>query len=281
MPARSVETLLEGLLDYAGMFPPASLAAGEAMAIYERYRGGMAGWTVGTFVSSVEHLGDLDPAIGPVTIVLSARSEADVERALHAGGRLSIAAVEFRPVASAAVGALAAMIPDDVEVFFEVAADAEMDRCLDAVAASGGSAKLRTGGVTPEAFPSTAAVYRFLRPCADRRLPAKATAGLHHAVVGSYPLTYDAASPTARMYGFLNVSIAAALVHTGRAEEDALSVLNESSFAAFQFGDEGITWRGHGISTSDIAATRQTLFRSFGSCSLQEPLEDLKRMRVI
>ena len=152
---------------------------------------------------------------------------------------------------------------------------------LDAVAACGALAKIRTGGLTPDAFPHAPSLYRFLRACRDRGLAAKATAGLHHAVSGCYPLTYEAASASAPMYGFLNVCTAAALVHMGATEDDVLRALNESSSAAFRFDDEGMEWRGRRFSTNDLRAMRQALFRSFGSCSLREPIDELTLMRAI
>jgi len=281
MPARSVETLLRGVLDYAGMFPPASLAIGDAVATYARHRASANAWMLGTFVISADRLAELDPAIGSVSVVMNAATAADVEPALRAGRRLRIAAIEFRQVAPDDVSALAAEVPGNVQAYFEVAPDADLERRLDAVAACGGSAKIRTGGLTLDAFPSASAVYRFMRACADRGLCAKATAGLHHALTGRYPLTYEATSASAQMYGFLNVCAAAALVHAGMTEDEVLPVLAESSPAAFRFDDDGILWRGSSIPTSDLAATRQTLLCSFGSCSLQEPIEDLKRMRAI
>jgi hypothetical protein len=135
--------------------------------------------------------------------------------------------------------------------------------------------------VTADAFPSASSIYRFLRASAERGLCVKATAGLHHALTGRYPLTYEAASDTAPMYGFLNVCAAAALVHAGMTEQEVVAVLDESSPAAFRCDHEGIGWHGHSISIADLAATRQTLFYSFGSCSLQEPVDDLKRMGAL
>ena len=281
MAARSADTVFRGVLDYAGMFPPASLAIGDAMATYARYRAGADAWMLGTFVTPADRLEELDPAIGPVSIVMNAATAADVAAALRTGRRIRIAAIEFRPAAPDDVSALAAAVPGNIQAYFEVAPDAGLERGLDAVAASGGSAKIRTGGLTPDAFPGPSAIYRFMRACADRGLGAKATAGLHHALTGRYPLTYEANSATAPMFGFVNVCAAAALVHAGVTEQEILPMLAESSPAAFRFDDEGIGWRDYAIPTSDLAATRQTLFRSFGSCSLQEPIEDLQRMRVI
>jgi hypothetical protein len=275
----SARALLQGIVDYAGMFPPATLPLEEAAAIYARYRAGADAWMVGTFVVSAEGLDRLDPAVGPISVVTPA-SAADVAGVLRPGGGIRLAAIEFRPIAAREIAALASQVPREVEAFFEIIPDGDLDGCLDAIASCGRFAKLRTGGITADAFPGASAIYRFLRGCAERDVAAKATAGLHHAITGRYRLTYDAASVTAPMYGFLNICAAAALVHQRVAERDVLPALSESSADAFRFDDLAMEWRGHRIATADLKAMRETLFRSFGSCSLQEPLEELRRMRV-
>jgi hypothetical protein len=281
MAVRSVDALLRESVDYAGMFPPAGLSIGDAMTMYKRYRASADGWIVGTFVVAADRLADLDPGFGPVSVVLNTPSAAAVEHVLRSHAEMQIAALEVRPVAPEQVGEICAAVPDDIQTYFEIPADHDLERRLDAVAAYGALAKIRTGGLTPDAFPHASALYRFLRACRDRGLAAKATAGLHHAVSGCYPLTYEAASASAPMYGFLNVGAAAALVHMDATEDDVLRALSESSSGAFQFDDEGMEWRGRRFSTNDLSEMRQALFRSFGSCSLREPIDELRLMRAI
>jgi hypothetical protein len=279
--AAAVDAVLRGMVDYAGMFPPAGLELGDAAAIYARYRQGADAWIVGTFVIAADRLADLDPAIGPLSIVVTAASPPVLEPVLRTASRMTMTALEFRPVPPGAIAQLAAAVPGHVQAFFEVPTDNDVERRLDAIAACGASAKIRTGGVTPEAFPSAPALYGFLQGCADRGVAAKATAGLHHAMTGRYPLTYEAGSASERMYGFLNVCAAAALVHGGSSRDDVLDVLAESSPDALHFDENGMEWRGRRIPPDALRATRQSLFRSFGSCSLREPIEDLKRMQLI
>ena len=281
MAAASVEVLLRGIVDYAGMFPPARLDAGSAEAEYARYRTGVESWLVGSFVVAADRLTQLDPATGPLSVVVNETSPEALERVWHAAGRIAIGAVEFQPVPSAVISGLAARVPEHIQAFFEVPTDDEMGQRLDAIAGCGASAKMRTGGVTSDAFPAAAAVERFLRACSERGVPAKATAGLHHLVAGAYPLTYDAQSPSGPMFGFLNICAAAALVHAGRPGTEVLDVLRESSAGAFLFDENGMGWRGDRITIDQLRAMRQTLFRSFGSCSLREPVDELKGMRLL
>ena len=87
---------------------------------------------------------------------------------------------------------------------------------IAAMAGTGAHAKIRTGGVTPEAFPQATSVARFIHACAMADVGFKATAGLHHPVRGEFNLTYEPACPRGVMYGFLNVFMAAALAMSAR-----------------------------------------------------------------
>jgi hypothetical protein len=142
-------------------------------------------------------------------------------------------------------------------------------------------AKIRTGGVTPEAIPSCDRLADFLCQAAARRLPFKATAGLHHPIRALRRLTYAADSPSAIMHGFLNVFAAAAFAWHAMAREQILDVLNESDPHAFQFPDAGLRWRGQSLTTGQIRVARRDFAHSFGSCSFEEPLSDLRDLGLL
>src|SRR5262245_38168414 len=55
----SVRALLAGIVDYAGMFPPAKLPLHQAFHNYLRYRTEAENWMLGRFVCPVGHLGKL------------------------------------------------------------------------------------------------------------------------------------------------------------------------------------------------------------------------------
>src|SRR5262249_30559063 len=124
---------------------------------------------------------------------------------------------------------------------------------LDELKQAGAFAKLRTGGVRPEAIPSVGDVAEFLRACADRRLALKATAGLHHPVRADHSLTYDADAPRAVMHGFLNVFVAAALAWHG--DRDLEPILAETDPAAFRFDAEA-RWRDRGLDSTQVREAR-------------------------
>ena len=72
---------------------------------------------------------------------------------------------------------VALQLPDDIESFFELKLDDSLEACLEAIVDVGASAKIRTGGVSADAFPSVQD-GRSLRDhvpsphgCPSRRLP--------------------------------------------------------------------------------------------------------------
>ncbi|HEX2060016.1 MAG TPA: hypothetical protein VHK90_04695 [Thermoanaerobaculia bacterium] len=136
-------------------------------------------------------------------------------------------------------------------------------------------AKIRTGGITPDAFPAIENVAGFLRACRAEGVAFKATAGLHHPLRCVKPLTYDTDSPVGTMHGFLNVFIAAALV------EHADAILREEDPRAFAFEDESMSWRGHRVSVENLAEMREKFAISFGSCSFEEPIGDLRSLHLL
>jgi hypothetical protein len=83
------------------------------------------------------------------------------------------------------------------------------------------------------------------------------------------------------MHGFLNVSIAAAIVYTGGRSSEAVTALRETSAEMFEFRAEGLVWRERTIAADDLAASQRLCFRSFGSCSVREPLDELARLRLL
>jgi hypothetical protein len=161
------------------------------------------------------------------------------------------------------------------ERFFEVPHLLHYGDLIGAIRDAGAGAKIRTGGTSPDAFPSAIQMTRFLMAVTRYGVPFKATAGLHHPWRGQYPLTYEADSERHTMFGFMNVMIATAILRAGGEGETAQAVLEESDASTFErFGDV-ITWRGERIEFDDLVALRRDGFRGFGSCSFREPVDEL------
>src|SRR6185437_140809 len=137
-----------------------------------------------------------------------------------------------------------------VVAYFEIPAGANPSQLIGAVAAAGARAKIRTGGVTADAFPSAEAIIAFIEACLRAGVAFKATAGLHHPLRGEYRLTYEPGSATAIMYGYLNVFLATALLHAGSSRHVAQAVLLETDPTSLDFEDDGISWRGRKLTTA-------------------------------
>ncbi|HEX6178895.1 MAG TPA: hypothetical protein VF057_11090 [Thermoanaerobaculia bacterium] len=251
---RSLHILLDGLIDYAGLFPPASLSMEEAVEKYDAYRRGEHKWMLGRFVVPAERLHEV-----PRNFSVSVLAKPD---AMPAVDVLEIKASDEETIRTIAANR------GSRTVYVEI----DHERLLDAIADHDLRAKIRTGGVTAEAIPSADRVASFIRGCRDRNLPFKATAGLHHPIRCVKPLTYEADAPQATMHGFLNVFIAAALPRF------ATQILLEDNRRAFAFDDGGLWWHDLRVVSEELARMRQEYAISFGSCSFEEPIADLKEL---
>ena len=249
-PAPALAALLERLIDYAGTFPPATLACHAAVANYAQYRHETHAWMLRWLVVSAA---DVDRVPKELDGCLSVLGDADHPRA---------AVIESMRVVAAAR-----------PVYCEVPLSE-----LDEVRRAGCFAKVRTGGVKPEAIPGVEEVATFIRACAERRLAFKATAGLHHSVRAEYALTYEADAPRAVMHGFLNVFLAAAFAWHGRGGIEP--VLAETDAAAFRFDDRA-HWRDWSLDAAQVREARTQFAHAFGSCSFEEPVRDLEALGLL
>jgi hypothetical protein len=288
----ALHALLDSLVDYAGLFPPAKLAMADAVRQHATYLKGPHRGLLGRFIVPLSRIGEFEaefarlPAEQRLGWRLSviggpdAAADWDLIHAFHSRqADARIVSVETKAATAAEVMRAVGSLPPSVEAWVEIAPGSpDLASLLAAVKSSGRGAKLRTGGVTPEAFPPAREVVRFLRECHRAQLVLKATAGLHHPLRGDYRLTYEAGAPHGRMFGFLNVFLAAALIHGGGSDEDALALLEESDARAFTPSADAIAWRSHRLDAAALASTRQRLCRSFGSCSFTEPIEGLQEI---
>ncbi len=291
--------LLDGLVDYAGLFPPASLSMTDAVRSFARYRGGEAGWMLGRFVCGVPHfdafIAAAEPLLprdaGALPWRISAVGTGDHVADAAAIARMNdchrwsidecsalVDAIETRVNTPDDVQRVHEAFPVDVTVYAELPADADPVPFMQLLANCGRRAKVRMGGVTAEAFPTAEHVYAFIDAAVASHVPFKATAGLHHALRGSYPLTYDAAAPSAPMFGFLNIVLAAALRAAEGSREQVLQLLQESEPSSLAFSDEAVAWRGHVMHRTHLSRVREEIAVAFGSCSFTEPVGDMRAL---
>ncbi|MDQ6758539.1 MAG: hypothetical protein M3Z32_01580 [Acidobacteriota bacterium] len=279
----SVRSLLTELIDYAGLFPPASLDFPTALSNFERYRAGEFGWMLGRFIVPAARLDELKGLAVPLSVLVGKNFDEDLRRIREFQRQQPglIESIEVRADSVEAIRQISAKIPSDLPTFLEIPQGAGSTELMVALVEDGNYAKIRTGGITPEAFPSSEEVVRFLHLCATAGAAFKATAGLHHPVRGRYPLTDEPGSPSAWMHGFINLFLAAAFVRNHLPAALVHELIEEQSAAAFQFSDDGVRWRNHFLSSDEIAAVRDQFAASFGSCSVQEPIDGLKAIGLL
>ncbi len=237
----SLRALLANLIDYAGLYPPAALPLPEVVANYSLYLASPEAWMLNRLVLPAAKL---------------------AETPMQAGWRVTLLVDKEPGPLPPQIETLETKLPHRLSLptYCEVPVGQ----------ISGAFAKVRTGGLTPEAVPTTEALTDFLCWTAQRRVPFKATAGLHHPMGSREPL----------MHGFLNVFLAAAFAWFG---EDELipDMLKEEDPKAFQFVGDVLHWRDYGLSTEQIQAARRDFAHSFGSCSFEEPIADLRQMGLL
>ena len=245
----SLRALLTNLVDYAGLYPPASLALPAALDNYRRYLALPENWILNRLVLPASRLGDVE---------------------LCENWRITLL-VDAEP------GPLPRQIETlETKLRHKLSLPTYCEAPLDQV--SGAFAKVRSGGLTPDAIPMPSEIAEFLWEAAARRIPFKATAGLHHPIRADHSLTYSADSPHAVTHGFINVFVAAVFAWQGTDRGAVAGVLHECDPETFEFFDEELTWRGRVLLTEHIAAARRDFAHSFGSCSFEEPVEDLRAL---
>jgi hypothetical protein len=301
MPAASLRALLNQAIDYAGMFPPCSLALEPALRNQAIYVRSPEAWMLNGFVLPLEQfdattqfLSKFDThhplrvaALGPKTTKAGAFLDAlyDAYAAIRSFSRyntdlVTISHLEmFLPddVDSASLKEASAIV-GELPVFWEAPpARAEQTIALIAGHNSDGDMatfgyKLRTGGVTADAFPTSAQIARALATAATHQLSIKFTAGLHH------PIRQFRDEVKTKMYGFLNVLGAAVLAAEHQWEtEQAVIMLEDEDPRSFSFTDDFFAWRDLKIDTERLQHRRKSV-RSFGSCSFDEPRDDLRAL---
>jgi hypothetical protein len=293
----AIRTLLQGSIDYAGLFPPAALDMRTALENYARYSGESSSWALGRFIVPVSGLDELEvhlPRIPRRSIdspwrfaaLMGTNLEGDtlaiqVFNRRHMNGGATIDSVEVKASSEARIGEIIDSVPSTLQTYIEVPVDSDPATLIRRIAQGARRAKIRTGGITQDAFPRAREVLRFLRTTLDNAVPFKATAGLHHPLRATYRLTYAENSPVGRMFGFLNLMLAVAFLRAGMDEADVLRVLEEEDSAAFQADDSGISWRNRRVDLKDVSDARRLGMVSFGSCSFTEPIEDLQSLHLL
>jgi hypothetical protein len=274
--------LLDHLIDYAGTFPPAALPLEEAVAEYRRLQTLGAQWVVGPLLVRSVDVPATAELLKPHAVVdlavafVSGSLAQDLDLVGRRPPGVRLVQMEMAVPVDVAVLKAHRSWTGDVALYCELAGPEPLADQLGAIpplaAALAGvvdvRVKIRTGGPTVGAVPSSDRLAEFLVACHRGGLSYKATAGLHH------PYRHFDEATGGDQHGFVNVLAASALATAGLAPDALLDVLEARSPA-----DLSAAWaRSGGTATPD--RTRR-FFRSFGSCSAAEPIEHLEHLGVL
>jgi hypothetical protein len=307
--------LLHQLVDYAGLFPPAALSLETVVHNYHRYRQSSARFALARLIVPTSQLADLARIAQPFwsgrntadhlwqisALVASPETHsADFESGMQAiaefnqahCGAAQVDALETKAGLAETITRWGPAIPAAIQTYWELPHAQNIDEPLLAIQALGADqhrAKIRTGGIKSELIPPVEQVARFITSCAAHRVPFKATAGLHHPLRSSFPLTYEANAPCGVMHGYLNVFLAATVAWHHRVAATELEPLLDFSRPAghsaqgmgLQLESENISIGRWTLSANMIATARQAFAVAFGSCSFTEPINELIELGML
>ena len=318
LPVLSFKTFLAKIIDYAGIFPPANLDLAKAFHNFLFYREGEYKWMLNKFVVPAKKLADLGKIMNDVKIespvgltVIGTGGETinqftksfgeDIKKIndfiKHYGSLANVDVYEVSlpkevldqeeaddmlDMMISASSELDALLGKEVPVFYEAGLDENYEptilKIVENIASLNNKCgfKLRTGGTDAEAIPSNEIVAFAIMTCCEFNVPMKCTAGLHH------PIRHYSDSVKANMHGFLNVFGAGVLAYASSLDEaELLEVLNDDDPDEFMFDENGFEWNEIEAVNEEIREARSGMIVSFGSCSFDEPVDDLKVMELL
>lgn len=268
MSIRAVPAVFVGMLDDAAVFPPGNTPLPEAIVAHREHRAAWYAEMVGPLLLPPEDVAAVPP---DVTIGVIGPRDA-VARVLDSGR--DIRQIEV-PVAKRGEDPqpglrdlLTLIGTTQLRGYAEIPLTWGLTAALDAVAEARAAGipvapKFRTGGLAAELFPTPVELAAVICACRDRELPFKLTAGLHHALRHTDPETGFI------HHGFLNVLVATAVAVEGAEPAEVAKIL------------------ASGDATPLVNAARarlaqeRPLWDGFGSCSIADPLADLRVLGLL
>lgn len=309
----SLVSLLAGIIDYAGLFPPAKLPFDQAIRNYIRYRSEPEAWMLGRFIlpaARLAELGAFRQEAAPLALSVLGRGGGSIREFLQglADDLEAILAFHHEWGEPALVEVLELRLPADllaadrlkdlrtaVQGPRDLLEKAGLPSVLTCIEIERGpnwldhfgrlaevlledserrlGFKLRCGGLEASAFPAVDDVSFVLTACRHLRVPLKFTAGLHHPI-----RRFDPTVQT-KMHGFVNVFVAGVLAQVHELEEEQVrAIVADEDATHFRFDDDGLWWKDQHATHAEIVVARHEAVTSFGSCSFDEPRDDLRAL---
>ena len=306
----SIQVFMAGIVDYAGLFPPAKLDMEPMVSNYAKDLASAHSGMLGRVIVPVARLDEFEAAAASLMPTVPAAEGSEVEpepwsisaltrgaddidgfredlerievfndhHALEGNPAAVIDAIELKARGGGQIDEVLDALEDELFPYFELDPTGDIRGELAALVGLDAGAKIRTGGVTPPEHPSVEQVAVFINGCCDAHVPFKATAGMHRALRHLAPEVSD----TTKQFGFLNVLMAACLRFSGGiSAEQVAEVLADEDGTAFTFGPHGASWRRATIGPESIEDARWRFAHSFGSCSFDDPLHDLQALGLL
>ena len=324
---KSLQAFMKGIIDYAGLFPPADLSLDTAIQNYAQYKAEADAWMLSRFIIPASRLNELEPyadslftkdspfdfsVLGKGTQMIDEYHE-EIRAVLDScagfcadySGTVTTDMLEMKLPKEAALshdvdllrqlmdqtGAALQRESTPRVIFYEGSFNDGWKKDIEAIIqaisqhnedinkAAGNyryaAFKVRCGGVEEHHFPSVEQVAFVLQKAREHNVAIKGTAGLHH------PMRHYAELVQTKMHGFFNVFGGAMLGYAnGLCDNEIKEILNEEDAEQFNFSDDGLSWKDYHISTKEIEDLRKVALLSYGSCSFDEPREDLKKLNL-
>ena len=293
-----VVTFMDKIIDYAGLFPPASLDLDTAIQNYRKYYDESEHWMLSRFIIPAKRLTEITPEqMGiftkdkPLKLSLLTSDLAQDVQVIHLfeekySDVISLDLLETRfsgPEFEDYIDYTGNIIEKNgwqLRPFFELPFDNDWDAHLEdsigALATYNKNTvntvgfKLRCGGIKASMVPSSEQIANTIIHCRNRGVSVKFTAGLHH------PIRHFDEKINAYMHGFVNIFGGAMLASAHDLSVDQIiPIIAEEDADQFVMSDDVFGWRDLTIASHDIMKLRQAALISYGSCSFDEPREDL------
>ena len=278
--APAVPRLFEHVFDDAAVFPPGNMPLDRAVPAHLDHLTGGHRRFVGPFVvaaTALLRLAELvaDRPARSFEVALTVGEPRTVASALSAADGIPavrVSAVEVAVPVGVAAGEVVPQLDaaltgrPDVAVFVELPRDERRAALVDELCGTPWVAKLRTGGVRADLYPDEGELAAAIVTTARAGLPFKATAGLHHAIRNTDPGTGF------EQHGFLNLITAV---------DAAVALADEARVARLLAEREAGVVAERVRALGDRAARVRAQFRSFGTCSIAEPLEELTELGLL
>ncbi|GHE92195.1 hypothetical protein GCM10017786_26050 [Amycolatopsis deserti] len=261
--------VFRGFLDDAAVFPPGLKPLERAVPDHAVHLASGYGELVGPLVLAAPALAELGAVVSePLDLAVTAPGgPAQLPDALGRAADLPVRLAGFEvamPAESSVPEFFRALeVAGDVPVFVEVPRDARRAEVIATCAKTGHQAKFRTGGVKAELYPDEAELAAGVLAVVRAGVPFKATAGLHHALRNTDPATGF------EQHGFLNLLLATAAARSGASEDELIALLAERDGARVA------------ELVSEVDPGARESFRSFGTCSIDEPVAELVDLGLV